>query len=785
MSNKKGITNIAIIGAGEESIPLLRGLGGMEQFKIIGLADDKKSPPGFDIAKELSINTTTDFKDLLKSKDLDLVIETSGSAEFAKTLEKLAPSGVKVMNIVSARLILELTKERERLLRIETAHKLTQRYSELIEESNRKLDEKVLELTLLNETSKTFSTAFDRRNVSTFIYDLLKRKIDLDGFVLLLVQEEMQTMVIVSDKKMSSGMIEETKLRMAERLSSLRRDRIDTDKLSILIERSKTRRVEKEELEGPIKTFSALPLVVLDKVVGLLGIIFCKEKTLTVEDERFFNILVGQVALFAENDRVKQALTSEKNRLESILKSMTEGIIVVDNEKRISLINTAAEYLLEISAEEVLNTPITESIKDETLRSLFDVVMGPGSQFMTRDIQFINTEGTKKDLVFAFSRIKDHLGEVVGTVMVIRDVTKEKEVDRLKSEFISTTSHELRTPLASIKEAISLILDGTTGPTNKDQAKFLDVAKRNLDRLSRLINSLLDLGRIESGKLEITRELCDINQIAIEQIATFKKLADDKNLILTSRLKKDLSSVYCDRDRISQVISNLISNAIKFTDKGQVTVTTSFYGADPNYVRVTVSDTGIGIEKGDFDKLFQRFHQLDSSLTRRAGGTGLGLAITKQIIDLHGGRIWVESEHGKGCEFTFILPTEEKKMEKEKKKIMVIDDEADLCSTVKARLQANNYAVETVLSGKEGLEKVKTFRPDLIILDLMMPEMDGYEVCKRLKKDRDTSRIPVVVLTCLEEEDSAKKALVAGAEGYIVKPFEQESLLFTVKEFLK
>ena len=234
------------------------------------------------------------------------------------------------------------------------------------------------------------------------------------------------------------------------------------------------------------------------------------------------------------------------------------------------------------------------------------------------------------------------------------------------------------------------------------------------------------------------------------------------------------------------MLTNLISNAFKFTDSGgAITVSTGFYGSDKNFIEVSVQDTGIGIAKEDFDKLFQRFQQLDSSMARKAGGSGLGLAITKQIIELHGGKIWVESELGKGSKFSFILPVTYEEAKVDKKKILVIDDEPDICATVKARLEANNFNVFYCLSGKEGLNKVKEARPDLIILDLMMPLMDGFEVCRRLKNDVQTSSIPVVVLTALEQEEAAKKAISLGAEGYLVKPFEQESLLFTVREFLK
>jgi CheY-like chemotaxis protein/nitrogen-specific signal transduction histidine kinase len=377
---------------------------------------------------------------------------------------------------------------------------------------------------------------------------------------------------------------------------------------------------------------------------------------------------------------------------------------------------------------------------------------------------------------------------VVGAVLVMHDITKEKEVDRLKSEFISITSHELRTPLASIKQGIYLVLSETVGKINEQQKKFLEIGKRNVDRLSNLINDLLDLSKIESGKMVLERKSGSINKLLEDIASNFEPAAAQKQIGMEKQLQPDLTDSDFDPDKISQVIANLLNNAIKFTPEGgKITVSSSYYGSDPNYILVGVEDTGVGILKEDMDKLFKKFQQLDMRLTRKAGGTGLGLAVCKQIVELHGGRVWAESAgRDKGSKFSFILPKEGKVMEKAaQKKIMVIDDEKDLCDTAKGILEGKNYAVTTALSGQEGLDKIKESKPDLIVLDLMMPEMDGFAVAEKLKKNPETSQIPIIVLTALDQEESAKRVLSLGAKGYLVKPFEPEALLFTLQEFLK
>lgn len=780
------VINVAIIGAGEEMIPLMRTLTTLQNFKILGVADEKKDAAGLAVAGELGIKTYLDFTELTEHKDLDLVIEASGSASFVETMEKVLPKNVRVMDWASARLSLVLAEERERLLKIETSYKLTHRYSALLEEANKKLDDKLLELSLLNETSKSFSSAFDKRNIAGFIFSLLKKKIGFCVYALLLRENGSYTLVLISTGEIPPELKEEIHLRMIDRYSKYAKETIDIQNTSLIEKVVEGPAKAKEEIEPTIKSLYSCPLVILEKPLGLMGMVFCKDYTLTSDEERFFDILTGQVALFIENDRIKQAITNERNQLESILNSMTSATLVVDINKNIVLANPTAEIFLGVKNEDILGKSLDSSIPQEEIKLLFNAFVSQQNEYLIKEVNITNPkDGITRFIKANLAKMHDYLGNITGSVLMFYDITKEKEVDRLKTEFISITSHELRTPLATIKNTITLLLNSATGAINDNQRKFLDMAKRNIDRLAALINNLLDLSKIESGKMELTRSEVDINAIAEEVTAAFVSLAKDKKVELKVELDKSLNRISADKDKIFQVVNNLVSNALKFTQPGGVvTVRTSVYGSDKNYVQISIRDTGIGIDKKDFDKLFQRFQQLDSVLTRKATGSGLGLAISKQIIELHGGKIWVDSEPEKGSVFSFILPVIHLE-EKMGKKILVIDDEQDLCETVKAQLEANNFKVSTAQNGEDGLDKAKNYKPDLIILDLMMPMMDGFEVCRRLKKNSGTALIPIIVLTALEQEDAAKKALSIGAEGYMVKPFEEEALLFTIREFLK
>lgn len=782
MSDK--IINVVIIGAGQDAITIIRTLSVLTNFKILGIIDENKQAPALAVARELGINTDLSLAELVNQNGLNLVISISESQYFAKTLEKIVPAGVRVMDEVSARIMFELARERERLLKVETAYKLTRRYSELIEDSNRKLDDKILELSLLNQVSKTFSSAFDRGNISTFIFSLLKKKLDFSCYFLLLEDSGRLNLFLSSDVKILPEIKEEIKFRVLERYSKYTKAKLAVENVLVTENTVKSEDKVLEDIEPVIKTLYTVVLTALDRPWGMMGISFCKNYSLSSDDERFIDIIASQVGLFLESDIVKQDITNERNRLEAILNSMTGAVLVIGEDRCISVINPVTEILLEVVKEEVLGKNLDYVLPHKEVKLLYDSFKRQKSEFLTKEIGIDNLkDGIKRIVRASVAKVYDYLRNVVGTIIILDDITKEKEVDRMKTEFISITSHELRTPLATIKNSISLIFSQATGPINDNQKKFLDIAKRNIDRLAALINNLLDLSKIETGKMELDRDKSDINKIAREVIETFEPLAKEKMISLELELHEGLPQIEIDKQKITQVVNNLISNALKFTEaQKSVKILTSFYGEDKNFIQLTVQDQGLGIDKNDFSKLFQKFQQIDSSMTRKVAGTGLGLAICKQIIELHGGKIWVESELGKGSKFIFILPVvyEEENMGK---KILVIDDEADLCTTIKAQLEASGFNVLAAFSGQEGIDKAKEYKPDLVILDLMMPGMDGFEACRKLKKDFPST--PVIVLTALEQDDSAKRALSAGAEGYLVKPFEEDSLLFTIREFLK
>ena len=235
-----------------------------------------------------------------------------------------------------------------------------------------------------------------------------------------------------------------------------------------------------------------------------------------------------------------------------------------------------------------------------------------------------------------------------------------KRIDEIKSEFVSVASHELRTPLAAIKNAVQLILQGKTGEINENQKNFLSMADRNISRLTNILNDLLNLSRIESGKIDLKIEELD-PRIPIEFIvSSLKPQADGKSLQLRIEIQKELSAVYGDREKVEQILTNLVGNAIKFTPEGgEITVSARPSPRGRNKLAISVRDSGIGISEDQFEKIFEKFHQVEGSLHRSVSGTGLGLAITKGLVEAQHGEIWVESQIGKGSTFTFTLSISE------------------------------------------------------------------------------------------------------------------------------
>jgi len=370
-------------------------------------------------------------------------------------------------------------------------------------------------------------------------------------------------------------------------------------------------------------------------------------------DERYSRVVEEGRRSQAVLQRRYDTTLQEKKQTVAVLESIAEGLVVINNKGDVIMMNPAAEKLLAVDRPGRLGQPLLDNLRDEQMVSL---VHHPNEQ--DREIVLsAKQDSTKRVLRASNAVVTDEDGNTVGIVAVLSDVTKQRELDELKSEFVSRVSHELRTPMVAMQHALAILTDQVAGPMTEEQQKFSGIVQRNLERLNALISDLLDLSKLEAKKTELHLESVAVAALIAGICESLDPWARSKGLTITKRVAESVPGVVCDKGRITQVLTNLIGNAIKFTPhSGRITIEAKL-GQD-RAVEISVSDTGIGIAKEDLPKLFSKFQQVGERTASDMSGTGLGLVIAKEIVELHHGRIWADSELKRGARFAFTLPVE-------------------------------------------------------------------------------------------------------------------------------
>lgn len=400
------------------------------------------------------------------------------------------------------------------------------------------------------------------------------------------------------------------------------------------------------------------------------------------------------------------------------------------------------------------------------------------------DIQSTSPNAFSEDDISVLQTLADQVAIAIDNArsyeLSMQAVKEMREADKLKSQFLANMSHELRTPLNSIIGFSRVILKGIDGPITDLQQQDLLAIHNSGQHLLGLINDILDLSRIEAGKMELTFDEVNLSELITSVMSTAAGLVKDKSITLHRDIPADLPTVRADAMRIRQVLLNLLSNAAKFTDQGDITVRAHLAENAKGHpeIIVSVTDTGPGISLEDQKKLFQPFSQVDASPTRKSGGSGLGLSISNHLIQMHGGRIGVDSEPGKGSTFYFTLPTFRGKPEavvtKGTRIILAIDDDPQVISLYERYLQPQGYQVVPLSDPSRAVERVRQLKPFAVTLDIMMPGYDGWRVLNDLKSNAETRAVPVIVCSIIEEQE---KGFSLGAADYLVKPILEDDLL--------
>jgi signal transduction histidine kinase/DNA-binding response OmpR family regulator/HAMP domain-containing protein len=538
-----------------------------------------------------------------------------------------------------------------------------------------------------------------------------------------------------------------------------------------------------------------------------------------------------------------QALEESRNMLEVRVKERTQelnaiidnlgnGLLVCDLEGCITRANPALKTIFN-QPDAIFSGQLVKDSFDDSIVRLIRQNQAHPEESAQVDIDLPDNRMGQATATAIFSEAEGGQGhEVVGTVVLIRDVTTEKAVDRMKTDFISTVSHELRTPLTSVLGFAKIIhkkLETVVFPMivseDKKANRAITQVQENLniiisegERLTSLINDVLDIAKIEAGKIEWRMASVQPQDLLNQAIAATSVLSQNKQLTVNRDIADDLPSVIADQDRIVQVMINLLSNAIKFTDNGAITCRAK---RSEDEVIISIIDTGMGISVEDQPKVFEKFKQVGEIMTDKPKGTGLGLPICKQIIEHHGGRIWVESKIGEGSTFSFALPLCAAEAEAEslkgsldnlgnqslrnqtvedlvrrikadvqqatpthqstKKKVLVVDDEANIRRLLHQELEAEGYLVNEAKDGVAALESIKRDRPDLIITDIMMPHLDGFDLTAVLKTNPETATIPTLILSIVEDK---ARGLRLGVDCYLTKPIDVSLLLQNVDKLV-
>jgi len=419
----------------------------------------------------------------------------------------------------------------------------------------------------------------------------------------------------------------------------------------------------------PISSLISVPLFLGDEAIGALIATSSDRDAFTTEDLNLLSAFADQAAVAVSNARLYEQLVQEqkqtaqlyqhveerRNELEAILRGIGDGVIVTDPALNLLLMNPVATRIFHVKPGVTSSLPLSEVIPHQELTAIFQDALHGEEGAIVREIS-LSSVGDRAGAIYQAlaSPVLGAGGKVRGVVTVLRDITTQKELERMKSNFLSVVSHELKTPLHSIKGFIDIILMGKTGQVNETQADFLSTARDQTAHLQNLINDLLEFSRLDSGQVKLHVTEVSLAEVAAAVTDRLKPLADQGQVQIINRIDSAIPTIEADRIRIEQVLTNLVQNAIKFTPpSGTVTMNATDLGEE---VQVAVSDTGIGIPAAELTRVFDRFYQVDSSSTRHYRGTGLGLTICKHIIEYHHGRIWAESEEGKGSTFFFVLP---------------------------------------------------------------------------------------------------------------------------------
>ncbi|MBF0585071.1 MAG: response regulator [Magnetococcales bacterium] len=526
----------------------------------------------------------------------------------------------------------------------------------------------------------------------------------------------------------------------------------------------------------------------------------------------------AEIELKQQRDRLEETLVELKlreNELKSIFNAALDAIIMMDQEGKVIGFNPAAEKLFGYDRDEVIGRELADLIIPPQFRRQHRIAIEQHANKsndingMTRrlDVQALRASGDVISLEIAITAVKSH-GRLIYTGFM-HDVTERKQLvkslgdalvaaevaNRSKGEFLATMSHEIRTPMNVVLGMSDVLLETSL---DIEQRQIVETMHRSGKALMSVINDVLDFSRIESGRFTVSNLPFSPRQVVEEIVCLMRMTAEGKGLTLTEESSPNIpEAILGDDGRVRQVLINLLGNAIKFTRQGQVFVRLSCYSEVAETLLFSVSDTGIGIAPEHTDHIFKHFTQADSGIARHFGGTGLGLAISKKLVELMGGRIWVESRLGQGSTFHFTLPArlvpatalvtapiKTASTSGRSLHILVAEDAPENQMLIHAYLKKTPHCVVMVNDGVEAVARVKEESFDLVLMDIQMPNMDGYAATRAIRQwELEEQRQPLTIMALSAHASSSKReeSLAAGCDGHLTKPIKKQTLLDAIQ----
>jgi PAS domain S-box-containing protein len=537
-------------------------------------------------------------------------------------------------------------------------------------------------------------------------------------------------------------------------------------------------------------------LVAGGKPVGMLSLFSQSPTAFTEDDGVLLDTLANQTADAIQSLRAVEE--EARRRIERMVESMADGVLLTDEQDAIVVINPAARRLLRLS-EDVGS--LTGRMLEERLGfEPSELIRGweySGSQDLKEEVELF-----ERHIQCTVTPVTDARGTVRGVCVVLRDVTEQKVLEERKDEFVSMVSHELRTPLTSISGALDLVLNFLAGPINDKQQKYLAMAKDSTEKLNSLVDDLLDLAKFAKGRLRMNFELTYLDELVRRAVEKYGPAFQERRVKVVTALPQHGLRIMADPNRVNQVLNNLLTNAAKFTpEDGELTLELRATSSLPGFVALSCWNSGEPIAEENLERIFDRFEQARTPANRTVRGTGLGLAICRHIVEAHGGRIWCEPG-AQGVRFVTVLPVEPPqellrpeaaepaaapaaatgKKPEPRGRVLVIEGEVELGYIIKALLLGRGYDVRLAASAEEGISAARRHHPDAILVAVRLPDVDGLRLAEILRHDPDTRRTPLLVNSSFDER---QRAFRSGADAFLLRPLMVDKLLATVDSLVR